>query len=122
MSSQPVNLSFTQFLPLLKPVVICSQMITKEKKQVIIVSYSLLIVVIFCLQVTDFAKYGNILEARSHCAMSVFSSIQIATQIASALEYLGSKGLVHLRINAASIFVVAPGKVHDIWFSDLWCV
>lgn len=54
--------------------------------------------------------------------MSVFSSIQIVTQIASALEYLGSKDLVHLRINAASIFVVAPGKVHDIWFSDLWCV
>lgn len=61
--------------------------------------------------VTDFAKYGNILEARSHLIMSVVNVIQMITQIASALEYLGSKDLVHLRLNSASIFVVAPGKI-----------
>jgi len=53
----------------------------------------------------------------------VVNVIQMVTQIASALEYLGSKDLVHLRLNSASIFVVAPGKVHDLWFSvyqKLW--
>lgn len=76
-----------------------------------------MIVIIFCLQVTDFAKYGNIFEARSHNIMSVFNLIQMVTQIASALEYIERKDLVHLGINSASIFVVAPGKVHDVWYS-----
>ena len=42
--------------------------------------------------------------------------IQMVTQIALALEYLDSKNLVHLRLSSTSIFVVASGKVHDIWF------
>ena len=75
-----------------------------------------MIVIIFCLQVTDFAKYGNIYEARSRYTMSVVNVIQMVTQIASGLEYLDSKNLVHLRLNSTSIFVVASGKVHDIWF------
>ena len=57
----------------------------------------------------DFAEYGNIQEAMPR--QSVFSLVQMATQIAAALEYLDSKNLVHLRITAASIFVVAPGQV-----------
>ena len=60
----------------------------------------------------DFAEYGNVLEAMPQ--QSVFSLIQIVTQIASALEYLDSKNLMHLRITAASIFVVAPGKVQEV--------
>ena len=49
--------------------------------------------------------------------MSVASVVQMVTQVASALEYLDSKDLVHLRLHSTSIFVVAPGKVHDVLFS-----
>ena len=65
----------------------------------------------FCPQVMDFAPYGNFLEAMKEHFMSVLNLIQMVTQIASALEYLDSKGLMHMRITSASIFVVAPGKV-----------
>ena len=63
----------------------------------------------FCLQVLDYAECGNILEAMPK--LSVFSLIQMVTQLASALEYLDSKNLIHLRISTTSIFVTKPGKV-----------
>ena len=63
----------------------------------------------FCLQVLDYAEFGNIQEAMPK--LSVFSLIQMVTQLASALEYLDSKNLIHLRMNISSIFVTKPGKV-----------
>ena len=67
----------------------------------------------------DFAPYGNIHEAMGQHTVSVFNLIQMVTQIASALEYLDSKALMHMRINKASIFVVAPGKVQVNDIDDL---
>lgn len=60
--------------------------------------------------VVDFAECGNIHESMPK--QSVYSLIQIVTQLSSALEYLENKDLVHLSISAASIFVVKPGKVY----------
>ena len=53
--------------------------------------------------------YGNIVEAMPR--QSVYSLLQMISQIAAAMEYLESIGLVHTRIVASSVFVVAPGKV-----------
>lgn len=53
--------------------------------------------------------YGNIVEAMPR--QSVYSLLQMISQIAAAMEYLESIGLVHTRILASSVFVVAPGKV-----------
>ena len=60
-------------------------------------------------QVVDYAECGNIHESMSQ--QSVFSLIQMLTQLASAMEYLERKNLIHLRIAAASMFVMKPGKV-----------
>lgn len=88
----------------------------RQKKQIINIILYVILAVIFCLQVTDFAKYGNIYEAKLRLTLSMVNVIQMVTQIASALEYLDSKNVVHLRLHSTSIFVVASGKVHDIWF------
>jgi len=61
------------------------------------------------LQVLDYAECGNVHEAMPQ--QSVSSLTQIVTQLASALEYLDSKNFIHLRIAAAAIFMVKPGKV-----------
>ena len=68
----------------------------------------------------DFAEYGNINESMPK--QSVHSLIQIVTQLSSALEYVDSKSLIHLRISAASIFVVKPGKVQVNYLSWLWAL
>jgi len=59
--------------------------------------------------VLDYAECGNVHEAMPQ--QSVSSLIQMVTQLASALEYLDSKNFIHLRISAAAIFVVKPGKI-----------
>ena len=66
------------------------------------------------LQVMDYAECGNILEAMPK--QSVFNVIQMVTQLASALEYIDSKNLIHLRIATTSIFVEKPGKVQTNHF------
>ena len=66
-------------------------------------------------QVVDFAEYGNIHESMPK--QSVYSLIQIVTQLSSALEYLENNDLVHVTISAASIFVVKPAKVHQLGIS-----
>lgn len=53
--------------------------------------------------------YGNIVEAMPW--QSVYSLLQMISQIAAAMEYLESTGLFHTLIMASSVFVVAPGKV-----------
>ena len=53
--------------------------------------------------------YGNIVEAMPR--QSVYSLLQMISQIAAAMEYLESTGLFHTRIMASSVFVVTPGKV-----------
>lgn len=58
--------------------------------------------------VVDFAMYGNIVEAMPR--QSVYSLLQMISQIAAAMEYLESTGLFHTRIMASSVFVVTPGK------------
>ena len=71
------------------------------------------------LQVVDYAECGNIHESMPQ--QSVFSLIQMLTQLASAMEYLERENLIHLRVSAASMFVVKPGKVRTnsvIWWID----
>lgn len=53
--------------------------------------------------------YGNIVEAMPQ--QSVYSLLQMISQIAAAMEYLESTGLFHTLIMTSSVFVVAPGKV-----------
>lgn len=57
----------------------------------------------------DYAECGNVMEAMPK--LSVFNLIQMITQLASALEYLNSKNLIHWRISTHSIYVAKPGKV-----------
>ncbi|KAJ7370241.1 hypothetical protein OS493_033587 [Desmophyllum pertusum] len=59
--------------------------------------------------VMDFAEYGNVLEAMPQ--QSVFSLIQIVTQIASALEYLDSKNLMPLADNCCLHICGSTGQI-----------
>ena len=64
---------------------------------------------IFYRQVLDYCVYGNINEGMSK--LSVHGLIQITGQLASALQYLESKRLVHLRLSPISIFLMEKNKV-----------
>ena len=57
----------------------------------------------------EFSEYGNLSEAIPH--LSASSVLQEVVQIASALEYLERKKLLHRGISPATIFVVGPNKV-----------
>lgn len=59
--------------------------------------------------VVDYAACGNLLESIPQ--QSVSSLFQSVTQLASALEYLQSKNMIHFKVLSTSIFVEKPGKI-----------
>ena len=61
----------------------------------------------------EFAEYGNLHESSVH--RSVERLCRFTIQIASALEHLEKKNVVHPSVNSLNCFVVSKDQVGTIW-------